>query len=236
MSHSPGAQADTVLGTQAATPHTLGTPLSAPASTLGAPPQTGVGAAHVPQSIMPPQPSGIVPQFLFSAEHLTGVHPHSAGVPPPPQVCGKVHPGQVMWPPQPSDTVSPHWPGVQSAGVNGTHALHGAGAPPSAGPHWSMPPHPSGIDPQVTPIWTQVTLVHPHTPAFAPPPHVSGNAQPGQCRTLSHPSEMTPHVLGGQAVKGTHAVAPHLFGAPGPPSAAPPPQYGVAPPHVFVQR
>jgi hypothetical protein len=32
--------------------------------------------AHVPQSIIPPQPSGTMPQLAFAAEHVVGVQPH----------------------------------------------------------------------------------------------------------------------------------------------------------------
>ena len=37
---------------------------------------------------LPPQPSGIEPQFLPWAAHEVGVQPQRLGVPPPPQVCG----------------------------------------------------------------------------------------------------------------------------------------------------
>jgi len=45
-------------------PHTLGVP----------PPPHVCGALHVPQLSVPPQPSGIDPQFLPCAAHVVGVH------------------------------------------------------------------------------------------------------------------------------------------------------------------
>jgi len=32
---------------------------------------------QVPQSIMPPQPFGIIPQFLLCAAHVVAVHPQT---------------------------------------------------------------------------------------------------------------------------------------------------------------
>ena len=59
-------------------PHTFATPL---------PPHV-MGAAHVAQVSVPPQPFGIVPQFLPWAAHVVGVQPQTLVAPPPPHVCG----------------------------------------------------------------------------------------------------------------------------------------------------
>ena len=78
------------------------------------------GAVQVPQSSVPPQPSGMLPQFMPRAAHVVGVHPQTFAVPPPPHVCGAVHAGQSRTPPQPSDfcpqSFGPHVPGVQGFG------------------------------------------------------------------------------------------------------------------------
>ena len=54
---------------------------------------------------MLPQPSGIIPQFLFCAAHVVGVHPHTFAVPPPPHVCGIAHVPQLSVMVQPSEIV-----------------------------------------------------------------------------------------------------------------------------------
>src|SRR5262245_57792222 len=69
-------------------PSTHGTP-QLPA---GLPPQSM--SVSVPffcwlsQGVMPPQPSGQMPQVLPSAAQVFGVQPQTLGVPPPPHVCG----------------------------------------------------------------------------------------------------------------------------------------------------
>jgi hypothetical protein len=87
-------------------PHTFAVPA----------PSHEFGAVHEPQSSVPPQPSGMLPQFLPCATHVVGVHPHLLAVPPPPHVWGAVHPGQSSVPPHPSDffpqSLVPHVPGV----------------------------------------------------------------------------------------------------------------------------
>jgi hypothetical protein len=75
---------------------------------------------HVPQVRVPPQPSGMEPQFFPCATQLVGVQPHTFGVPPPPQVCGGVHVPQLSVPPQPLDAVPQVWPAGQLlAGIHG---------------------------------------------------------------------------------------------------------------------
>src|SRR5215510_9650338 len=108
-----------------ATPQTLATP---------APPQVW-GAVQTPQVRVPPQPSGMVPQFLPWAAQVVGVQgagvPQTLATPPPPQVWGAVQTPQVSVPPQPSGMVPQFLP----------CAAHVVGVPA----HVSVPPQPSGI-------------------------------------------------------------------------------------------
>src|SRR6185437_13727378 len=67
------------------------------------------GAVHVPQLIMPPQPSESGPQVSPAGQLLSGVQPHSLAVPPPPQVCGDVQVPQLMVV-QPYGAVPQFWP------------------------------------------------------------------------------------------------------------------------------
>jgi hypothetical protein len=48
------------------------------------------GLVHVPQAMLPPQPSGAVPQFCPAGHDVAGVQPQTPGVPPPPHICGAV--------------------------------------------------------------------------------------------------------------------------------------------------
>ena len=149
--------------------------------------------ASLPHVIVPPQPSGHVPQFLPLGHTVIGVQagePHALDVPPPPQVSGGVQlpplVPQVIDPPQPSA----HGPQFFPAGhvVIGVHAgepqtpgdpppPHVAGdvhAPPFE-PHVIVPPHPSPIVPQLMPEGHAVAGVHagcPHWNGTPPPPHV----------------------------------------------------------------
>src|SRR5262249_34039569 len=77
-----------------AAPHTLGTP----------PPPQVCGAVQTPQVSVPPQPSGIVPQFFPCAAHVVGVHaapPQTFATPPPPHGWGAVQAPHLGVPPQP---------------------------------------------------------------------------------------------------------------------------------------
>ena len=71
--------------------------------TFGVPPPPHVSnPVHgPPQFEVPPQPSGMVPQFLPCALHVVGVQPHTFGVPPPPQVLGALQSPQLRKRPQP---------------------------------------------------------------------------------------------------------------------------------------
>src|SRR6185295_16926028 len=65
---------------------------------------------HVPQSSVPPHPSGIVPQFFPCAAHVVGVQPQTFAVPPPPHVCGAVHVPQSSVPLHPFGIVPQSFP------------------------------------------------------------------------------------------------------------------------------
>src|SRR5262249_35382375 len=59
--------------------------------TLATPPPHVCGAVQTPQVSVPPQPSGIVPQFFPWAAQVVGVQtPQTFATPPPPHVCGAV--------------------------------------------------------------------------------------------------------------------------------------------------
>jgi hypothetical protein len=60
---------------------------------------------HVPQSTVPPQPSGSVPQVALWLAHVAGVQTHALELE---HVSGAGQLPQLSVPPQPSDT-GPHW-------------------------------------------------------------------------------------------------------------------------------
>src|SRR5262250_261888 len=90
------------------------------------PPPQVCGAVQAPQVSVPPQPSGIVPQFFPCAAQVVGVQvPQTFAVPPPPQVSGAVQAPQVSVPPQPPGIVTQFFPcAAQVVGVQtGTLAI-----------------------------------------------------------------------------------------------------------------
>jgi hypothetical protein len=70
--------------------------------------------------IVPPQPSGAVPQVWPDGHVVAGVHPHALGVPPPPHVCGAGQVPQLIVPPQPSE-MTPHWSAAGQAVIGVQH-------------------------------------------------------------------------------------------------------------------
>src|SRR5438105_2875133 len=89
----------------------------------GAPPAGGAPAPPLPaparqppQSMLLPQPSPILPQYLPPACWQTRGWqappgcPHTPARPPPPQVAAPVQPPQSMVLPQPSPTAPQYWP------------------------------------------------------------------------------------------------------------------------------
>jgi hypothetical protein len=95
-------------------PQTLGVPL---------PPHV-CGAVQPPQLMVPPHPSGIVPQFAGDGHWVSGVQPQTFGVPPPPHVSGMtqhVKP-QIVPPAIAVPTQLPFW--QVSLWVHGLPSLH----------------------------------------------------------------------------------------------------------------
>jgi hypothetical protein len=91
-------------------PHWFGVPV---------PPQLS-GGEHVPQLIIPPHPSGAIPQSAFAGQ-CRG-HAQTFGVPPAPQTSVPLHVPQSIVPPQPSSS----GPQLSGAGhvVFGVHTAH----------------------------------------------------------------------------------------------------------------
>src|SRR5690606_4862297 len=123
--------------------HTFGIPIS---------PQTPP-SGHSPQSIVPPQPFPISPQYCppDSVVHEMGVQfvesPHTFSMPPPPQVFGGAHSPQSSVPPQPSPTSPQNSPPIVSQ-VSGTQPgpvqlppVHVC--PDGHSPQSSVPPQPA---------------------------------------------------------------------------------------------
>jgi hypothetical protein len=137
------------------------------------------GAKHVvhePQLTKPPHPFECEPQRKSS--QVSGVHPQTFGVPPPPQVwlMGQ-EPPQEMFVPQPFGTEPQLSPAGQFLTV-GVHPQTFAVPPPPHvfeplhAPQLSVPPQPLGIEPQSLPCFAHVVGVHPQTFAVPAPPHV----------------------------------------------------------------
>lgn len=134
---------------------------------------------HEPQLSVPPQPSGAGPQTWKShaSAIVSGLQPHTPGVPPPPQVCGDVQ-LHATSAPQPFEN-APQTPPTH--GLIGVHPHLPATPPP---PHVFVPvqpqltllPHESVSVPQLTPSHGLVVSVQPHTFAVPPPPQVFGAA------------------------------------------------------------
>ena len=136
---------------------------------------------QVPQLMLPPHPSGAVPQFCPAGHDVAGVQPQTPAVPPPPQVCGAVQVPQLMLPPQPSGAVPQFCPAGHD--VAGVQPQTPAVPPPPQVcggvqvPQLMLPPHPSGAVPQLSPAGHDVAGVQPQTLGVPPPPHVSGAVQ-----------------------------------------------------------
>lgn len=140
--------------------------------------------AHVPQLSVPPQPSGIAPQFFPWAAHVVGVHVPPVWQVPPVHVSPTGHP-HVIVPPHPFGRVPHALPVPPDPQLVGTQlgwqvpllaALH---VSPDAHEHCNVPPHPSGMLPQVSP-WLPAAhpfTEHPHWFAVPAPPHVWGALQ-----------------------------------------------------------
>jgi hypothetical protein len=161
-----------VVGMHGPIPHWFGEP------PVPVPPPHTSGAVHVPQSSIPPHPSASVPHVAPRAWQVVGVHPHTLGVPPPAHVLKPVQVPQVCVFAQLSTNVPQLAPIVSQVAV-GEHPQTPDMPPPPhvcgrvhEAPQLTVPPHPSSMDPQLSPAG-QVACVHPHTFAAPPPPQVS---------------------------------------------------------------
>jgi hypothetical protein len=182
---------------------------------------------QVPQLIMPPQPSGAVPQFWPVGQVVLGTHgvPQTLGVPPPPQVAGAVQVPQLSMPPQPSAMEPQFWPlGQVVSGVQ--PQTLGVPPPPQvwgevhAGPQKSMPPQPFGSVPQLEPEGHWARHPPPQTLGVPPPPQVCGEVQVPQLSIPPQPLEIVPQLSGaGQLVIGTQ-FEPQTLGVPPPPQVS----------------
>jgi hypothetical protein len=139
---------------------------------------------------VPPQPSGIDPQFLPCAAQVVLSQQTCDAV----QVCDVVQVPQLSVPPQPSET-DPHVM-FCAAHVVGTQphtfvALHTLGAVQL--PHVSVPPQPFEIVPQFLPCAAHVVGVQPHTFAAPPPPQVCGAVHSAFVQQLPGGKHIAPH-------------------------------------------
>jgi hypothetical protein len=158
-------------------------------------------AEQVPQLSEPPQPSGMLPQFLACAVQLVGVQPPPVWQVPPTQLwlTGQV---QVIVPPQPSDTGPQAAPTPPEPHVFGVHAgwhvplLVPLQTSPERQAQLSVPPQPLGTLPQLSPLFPagQLLVVQPHWFGVPPPPQVSGAVQVPQFTVPPLPSEMVPQL------------------------------------------
>jgi hypothetical protein len=109
--------------------------------------------------------------------------------------------------------------GVQPQTLAAPAPAHVSGAVQE--PHESMPPQPSGIDPQFFPWAAQVVGVQPQTFAVPAPPHVAGAVHEPHETTDPQPSLIEPQLVPSPAhVFGTHGALPHTFGPPPPQTPA----------------
>jgi hypothetical protein len=179
-----------------------------------------LGAVHDPQLSEPPQPSGMVPQFLPAAAQVVGTHgvvPHLFA-PAPPQNSPAGQSPQLVVPLQPS-AIAPHsallssqvtwlaqvhWPELQVAGSVQV-------------PQIFVLPQSSVIVPHSTPSSSHVCVLQPHAFGTPVPPQVFGASQPPQSSTVSQPSEAGPHSAPRLLQeRGMHGASPHLL-VPAPP-------------------
>ncbi len=159
------------------------------------------GGVHVPQAIIPPQPSATIPQSSPGGQAVRGVQPHWKLTPAPPQVRGGAQVPQLRRFPQPSGGLPQR--SLSEVHVAGTHgpAPHWLVAPPPPHtiggvqvPQARVPPQPSGSIPQVAWSSAHVVGVQPHWFADPPPPQVCGAAHAPQSRVVPQPDGADPQV------------------------------------------
>jgi hypothetical protein len=187
--------------------HDLGEQLAAPQTFAEPPPPHVRPDPQSPQWMVPPQPSGMSPQFFPAGQAFRGVHcvnPHVLATPPPPHVP-VVQAGHVSTFPQPSPVCPHSMPCCSQLSALQLTVPHLYAAPPPPhvpevqGPHVTVPPQPSGSVPHSAPRAAHVFGVQ--TPLE---PHWFGTPAPPQVWPVGHvaqvdvrppqPSLCCPHV------------------------------------------
>jgi hypothetical protein len=185
---------------------------------------------QTPQLMVPPQPSGIVPQLKPAGHAVIGVHPQTLGVPPPAHVWGDAQDGPQSSAGQPT-TVGWYVPQLSPGGHDvgqgpGVHNVPLAlqAEPTGQVPQWTTPPQPSGALPQTWPAGQVVSPVHSQKFGMPAPPQVRGAGHVPQFTVPPQPSGMVPQLSGaGQAVSLVHS---QTLGVPPPPQVSPAGQLG----------
>ena len=163
--HDGTMQARPLQGPAGAPGHTLGVPVP-PGRKLE--PQVSPPGQALPQSMVPPQPSPILPQYCpppagVQVSFLQPGSPQTPGwVPPaaPPQIAGAAQVPQSRVPPQPSPTTPQNRepPALQVRGTQPAPATHNPEAlqiwGKSQPPQSMARPHPSPTRPQYLPVAT----------------------------------------------------------------------------------
>jgi hypothetical protein len=173
---------------------------------------------QLPQLSVPPQPSGIEPQFLPCFAHVVGVQPQTLAVPPPAHVCGEAQLPQFRVLPQPSGTEPQFLPSaVHDVGVQVPQTLATL-PPPQVWGAWQVfpqtrswpQPSPLVIVPHCFGVVVQVFGVHVVVQTLAvqlwPDPQVP------QLRVPPQPSGIEPQFFPCAAqVVGVQALLPSLI-------------------------
>src|SRR5262245_34096547 len=196
-----------LASSQVVMPQTFATP----------PPPQVCGAVQAPQVSVPPQPSGIVPQFFPCAAQVVGVQaPPTFAVPPPRQVSGAPQTPQVSVPPQPSGIVPQFFPcAAQVVGVQVPQTFAVPPPPQVSGavqtPQVSVPPQPSGIVPQFFPCAAQVVGVQTGTLVIVPCQRVWCLTPPTvqvTCKLTALPAATVPGAMKSTEVVRTSGLLP----------------------------
>jgi hypothetical protein len=184
------------------------------------------GAAHVPQSSLPPQPSSATPHAALRSTHVFGVQPHTPVVPAPPQVWGAVHIPQSSIALHPSGIGPQFLPCIAQVVGLQPHLLATPPPPQALGAWQGLPqstslPQVSETVPHSAPRSAQVLAMHGLVPQrLGPsPPQIAGWVHDLQSIMPPQPSGKSPQFAfcASQVV----GVQPQWFGLPPPPQVAP---------------
>jgi hypothetical protein len=181
--------------------------------TFAVPPPPHVPELQLPQFSVPPQPSGIEPQFLPCRAHVVGVQPQTLAVPPPAHVCGAVQEPQARELPQPSGIEPQFLPWAEhDVGMQVPQTLAVPPPPQVWGathvfPQLRVPPQPSGMpEPHCVGFDAEHVAGTQEEAQTLLLPQVWPDPQVPQLRVLPQPSGIEPqffpwaeHVVGVQA-------------------------------------